>query len=95
VPEKQHSFYAHWVRQLFNRYSDRSRRSLGPQEISDFLESVRVSGSAEIWQVSQARDALILYYEPFRGFPELRATSSEMVLAQRPYLLGTAPLLTL
>jgi hypothetical protein len=50
-------------RQLFNRFSGRSRGSLGPQEISDFLESVRVSESAEIWQASQARDALILYYE--------------------------------
>lgn len=69
VPEKQHGFYAHWVRQLFNRYPDRSRRSLGPQEISDFLKSVREEGSAEAWQLVQARDALILYYEQFRGIP--------------------------
>lgn len=69
VPEKQHGFYAHWVRQLFNRYPDRSRRSLGPQEISDFLESIGAEGSAEAWQLSQARDALILYYEQFRGIP--------------------------
>jgi hypothetical protein len=66
VPEKQHGFYAHWVRQLFNRYPDRSRRSLGPQEISDFLELIRVEGSAAAWQSVQARDALILYYEQFR-----------------------------
>ena len=69
VPEKQHGFYAHWVRQLFNRYPDRSRRSLGPQEIADFLASLREEGSAESWQLSQARDALILYYEQFRGIP--------------------------
>ncbi|WFB37508.1 integron integrase [Kiritimatiellota bacterium B12222] len=69
VPENLHGFYAHWVRQLFNRYPDRSRRSLGPQEISDFLESVRAEESAKDWQLSQARDALILYYEQFRGIP--------------------------
>jgi integron integrase len=69
VPEKQHGFYAHWVRQLFNRYPDRSRRSLGPTEISDFLESLRLDGSMQDWQVVQARDALILYYEQFRGIP--------------------------
>jgi integron integrase len=69
VPDKQHGFYAHWVRQLFNRYPDRSRRSLGPSEISDFLESLRLDGSMQAWQVAQARDALILYYEQFRGIP--------------------------
>jgi len=36
VPEKQHGFYAHWVRQLFNRYPERFRRPLGPQEIADW-----------------------------------------------------------
>lgn len=69
VPEKQHGFYAHWVRQLFNRYPNRSRRSLGPAEISDFLESLRLDESMQDWQVAQARDALILYYEQFRGIP--------------------------
>ena len=69
VPEKQHGFYAYWVRQLFNRYPERSRRSLGPQEIADFLESLKVEGSARDWQLAQARDALILYYEQFRGIP--------------------------
>jgi hypothetical protein len=59
VPEKQHGFYAHWVRQLFNRYPDRPRRSLGPQEVADFLESLRLGGGIEDWQLAQARDALI------------------------------------
>jgi len=69
VPEKQHGFYAHWVRQLFNRYPDRPRRSLGPTEISDFLESLPLDESMQEWQRIQARDALILYYEQFRGIP--------------------------
>jgi len=32
ISEKQHSFYAHWVRQFFNRNKGRSRRSLGVKE---------------------------------------------------------------
>jgi integrase len=67
VPKKQHSFYAHWVRQLFNRNPGRSRRSLGPQEIADFLDAVDSDPNSQTWQREQARDALILYYEQFRG----------------------------
>jgi hypothetical protein len=67
VPEHHHPFYAHWVRQLFNRFPGRSRRSLGPQEIADFLDAVESDPDSQPWQQEQARDALILYYEQFRG----------------------------
>jgi integron integrase len=69
VPQRQHGFYAHWVRQFFNRYAGRRRRSLGPQEIADYLHTMDQDPHLETWQRDQARDALILYYEQFRGIP--------------------------
>jgi integron integrase len=69
VAEKQYGFYAHWVRQLFNRYPGRPRRSLGAREVTDFLESLRMGEAIEDWQLAQARDALTLYFERFRGLP--------------------------
>lgn len=67
VPERQHSFYAHWVRQFFNRNPGRSRRSLGVREIRVFLGALRRDVRMKAWQVEQARAALIMYYEQFRG----------------------------
>lgn len=67
VPERQHSFYAHWVRQFFNCNPGRTRRSLGVQEIGRFLGEVQSTPGMETWQVEQARTALVLYYEQFRG----------------------------
>ncbi len=67
VPERQHSFYAHWVRQFFNRNPGRSRRSLGVKEIAGFLGELKSDDGMESWQVEQARTALIVYYEQFRG----------------------------
>ena len=67
IQERQHSFYAHWVRQFFNRNPGRSRRSLGVEDIARFVEMVRNDPSIEDWQLEQARTALILYYEQFRG----------------------------
>ncbi len=67
VAERQHPFYAHWVRQFFNRNPGRSRRSLGVKELSIFLVELQRDSSMSDWQVEQARTALILYYEQFRG----------------------------
>jgi integron integrase len=67
VPERERGFYAHWVRQFFNRFPGRKRRSLGPQEIADYLHAMDEDPHMESWQREQARDALILYYEQFRG----------------------------
>ena len=67
VPERQHSFYAHWVRQFFTRNPGRSRRSLGASDIARFLQEVRSDPAMEAWQLGQARIALILYSEQFRG----------------------------
>ena len=67
VAARQHSFYAHWVRQFFNRNPGRARRSLGAREIACFLRALKSDSSMERWQIEQAQTALILYYEQFRG----------------------------
>ena len=68
VQERRRGFYAHWVRQFFNRcQGDRRRRDLGRDDMEAFLAAlVEQSGVAD-WQVAQARDALEIYYEQFRG----------------------------
>lgn len=67
ISERARPFHAHWVRQFFNRHPGRARRSLGIRELQRFLAVVRESPSMEPWQVEQARTALVLYYEQFRG----------------------------
>ena len=65
--EKTIPFLMTWVRRFFARFPGRNRRDLGRSEIETFL--VEMSRRAEIsnWQIAQARDALELYYEQFRG----------------------------
>ncbi len=65
--EKSLRFYATWVRRFFERFPDRSRRSLGRVEIETFLSETAKRRDIANWQVQQARDALELYYERFRG----------------------------
>lgn len=67
IPSPERPFHAHWVRQFFNRHPGRARRSLGIREMQRFLAALRDSPAMEPWQVEQARTALILYYEQFRG----------------------------
>ena len=67
ISRKFHFFYAHWVRQFFVRNPGRRRRDLGSPEIKAFLNELRANQAVADWQVEQARDALILYYERFRG----------------------------
>lgn len=67
VPEKVRPFFAHWVRQFFNCNPGKSRRSLGAAELQSFLENLRKNVAIMDWQVTQAEQALILYYEQFRG----------------------------
>jgi len=56
-----------WVRQFFARHPGRRRRDLGRQEIEAFLAELVASRRVDNWQVQQARNALELYYERFRG----------------------------
>ena len=68
VPEKQHSFYAQWVRQFFNaELKGRRRRDLRLPDIRSFLGKLQADKAVRKWQTDQAREALILYYEQFRG----------------------------
>jgi len=67
VEERRRPFYAHWVRQFFNRYAGRPRRELGRLEIEGFLGTLAEQSGVADWQVAQARDALEVYYEQFRG----------------------------
>ena len=68
VEERRRGFYAHWVRQFFNRCKgQRRRRDLGRADIERFLGMLRDGGGVEPWQVEQAQEALEIYYEQFRG----------------------------
>ena len=58
-----------WVRRFFAENPGRRRRDLGRKEIEIFLSGLAAKSSTSNWQVQQARDALELYYEQFRGIP--------------------------
>ena len=68
VEEPRRPFYAHWVRQFFNRQKKRKRRrDLGRGEIDAFIQALVADAGVADWQIVQARDALEVYYEQFRG----------------------------
>ncbi len=56
-----------WVRGFFARYPGRRRRDIGRTEIEIFLADIAQRAGVSNWQVQQARDAMELYYEQFRG----------------------------
>jgi hypothetical protein len=56
-----------WVRRFFAKDPDRRRRDLGRTEIEAFLGETAQRPGVSNWQVQQARDALELYSEQFRG----------------------------
>ena len=61
--------YANHVRSFFAKYPNQPRRSLGCAEIAAFLQNLRKTRRISEEQVLEAREALILYYEHFRGIP--------------------------
>ena len=65
--EKTIPYCVAWVRRFFARYPGRRRRDLGRAEIEAFLAETAQQVGVSNWQVQQARDALELYYEQFRG----------------------------
>lgn len=68
VEEPRRPFYAHWVRQFFNRHQGRKRRrDLGRVEIEAFLQALAADAGVADWQVAQAGEALEIYYQQFRG----------------------------
>jgi integron integrase len=84
VPSKYQAFYAQWVRLFFTRMlGGKRRRDLGAAEIRQFLAMLESEGRAADWQVEQARDALLIYYEQFRG---IAIDLNEGVDEERPSL---------
>jgi integron integrase len=65
--EKMIPFLMTWVRRFFARFPGRNRRDLGRVEIEAFLSEMARRNEISNWQIAQARDALELYYEQFRG----------------------------
>jgi len=66
-----------WVRRFFARHPGRKRRDLGRTESEAFLAETAQRPGVSNWQIQQARDALELYYEQFRGIA-LRARPDAM-----------------
>ena len=68
VEEARRPFYAHWVRRFFSsQQKGKPRHELGRGEIEAFIKSLASQSGVADWQVIQARDALEIYYEQFRG----------------------------
>jgi len=65
--EKNIPYCVAWVRKFFARNPGRRRRDLGRVEIEAFLTELAARPGTNNWQVQQARDALDVYYERFRG----------------------------
>jgi hypothetical protein len=65
--EKAIPYCVGWVQRFFAGHSGRRRPDLGRGEIEAFLAEVARHPGVSNWQVQQARDALELYYEQFRG----------------------------
>ena len=65
--EKTIPFCIRWVRGFFAEYPGRRRRDLGRAEIEASLHKAAARPDVTNWQVQQARDALEVYYERFRG----------------------------
>ena len=86
VPPKHRGFYAHWVRQFFNEeLNGRHRRDLSMPGIEHFLSVLRRDPGAQSWQADQAREALEIYYEQFRGI-SLAAPPPSLPSAAKPTL---------
>ena len=67
ITPSRRPFYAHWVRQFFKRFLKHRRRDLGHREITTFLNQLRDDPAIAHWQITQAKDAIEVYYEQFRG----------------------------
>ena len=67
ITPSRRPFYAHWVRQFFKRFLKHRRRDLGHREITTFLNQLRDDPAIAHWQITQAKDAIEVYYEQFLG----------------------------
>ena len=65
--EKNIPFFVAWVQRFFARHPGRRRRDLDRGAIESFLAELAQRREITNWQIQQARNALELYYEQFRG----------------------------
>ena len=65
--EKNIPYCIGWVQRFFSKYPSRSEDELGRIEIEGFLSEIAAHPGIGNWQIQQARNALELYYEKFRG----------------------------
>ena len=89
VAERQRRFYVHWVSRFFQFHQGRRRRDLGRVEIEAFLRALTDDPAVADWQVAQARDAVEVYYEQFRGIA-LAPPDHPAGLAEEASVRGTA-----
>ena len=65
--EKTIPYCIGWVRRFFAENPGRNRRDLSRAEIETFLHGLLARPEFTNWHIQQARNALELYYEQFRG----------------------------
>ena len=65
--EKNIPFCIGWIQRFFSKHPGRAEHDLGRPEIEGFLSEIAAHPGIGNWQVQQARNALELYYEKFRG----------------------------
>ena len=65
--EKTIPYCVAWARSFFARFPERRRRDLGRTEIETFLTEQSRRGGVSNWRLAQARAAIEIYYEQFRG----------------------------
>jgi hypothetical protein len=95
--EKSIPYHLAWVRRFFAQFPGRSRRSLGRTEIEEFPgQTSRLNGVSNR-QLAQARAALELHYEQFRGIvpaprPDRSAAPPALLSVARAQGAAAAPL---
>ncbi len=85
--EKTIPYFVGWVRRFFAENPGQRRRELGRTEIETFLSGLVARPDMTNWRIQQARDALELYYERFRGIvldPRPDAPTSHVVAPPAP-----------
>ena len=65
--EKTIPYCIGWVQRFFSKHPGRAEHELGRTDIEGFLSEIAAYPGISNWQVQQARNALELYYEKFRG----------------------------
>ena len=65
--EKAIPYCIGWVQRFFSKHPGRAEHELGRTDIEGFLSEIAAHPGINNWQVQQARNALELYYEKFRG----------------------------